>query len=297
MTLADGTALRMMFKDLSPRLPGRGRAAREAGVPARPAARDRGLPRPARRRRARHARVLRLRRRPGARPLLAVHRERRGPGAVAGRRVRGVGGDGALAGAHARRARAGRRRAPASLLRYGPEPVPHLDRPRPRVRASDPRHALGATTTRAVVLDLAGALRAGRRAARGAARRPSSTASSIPRTCSCRTLPARSRIAPIDWEIAAVGPGPARPRRAHDRQVDAGASGPRSRAPTARRRGRARRRRAARRTSTRRSTAAACTWPSRARLGPGLAAARRAPPRLAGRGAANRRRVAPLARH
>ncbi len=85
VVLADGRALRLMFKDLS-----RACLAADALLvkPAflhDPAPRDRGLPRPARRRRPRDPRLPRCVRRSGRRPALAVHRERHRSRAVAGR--------------------------------------------------------------------------------------------------------------------------------------------------------------------------------------------------------------------
>ena len=60
---------------------------------------------------------------------------------------------------------------------------------------------------RAQVLDLGGALRARSSSASRRCRRPSSTASSIPRTCWFSSAAGAPRICPIDWEIAAIGPG------------------------------------------------------------------------------------------
>ena len=192
---------------------------------------------------------------PARRPPLAVHRERRRSGAVAGRassrsgRRRPAGSRGctprwrpAASGAPALRCCA---TGPTSIRTW-------IDRAR-RVRRARRRRP-GATRPAQRSMDLSDALRARRRAARGAAPTivhgefyPSNVLVQDRRRSAIR-------IAPIDWEIAARRPGAPRPRRPHDRQVDAGAARRAGARLPRGRRGRARAPPPARPTSTRRSS-------------------------------------------
>ena len=134
------------------------------------------------RRRARHRRLLRRDRRPGARPLLAVHRERARRRALAGRRARALGGGGPLAGAPARALRAAAPSAGAApLLRYDADFYGVWIRRARRVRRRAAQRAGAARAQRSEWL--AARYDAGRRS--GWPLPPtSSTASSTPRTCS-----------------------------------------------------------------------------------------------------------------
>ena len=229
---------------------------------------------------------------PAARPLLAVHRERRGrrccgrsASSRSGRRRRA-----GWHGMHAALAPAAAAAAASCCATTRPATAPGSTA---RASSRDDAARRRGTTRRSAVGWPRRPLRAGRRAARGAAghdhpRRVLSIQRARP-----GTRPARPDR-PDRLGDRRRRPGPARPGGAHDRQMDRRRSGPRS--PRAYRE-------AAEAgpgaealppTSTRRSTAAGCTWRSRARLGPRLAAARGAPPRLARRVAADRRRVAPL---
>ena len=268
----------------------RGRAGRQAGVALRPAARDPRLSRSARRRRARHRRVPRLEHRPRAGPLVAVHRERGRRRAVADRRVRRVGGGRPLAGAHARRA--WRRRVagdgPAAALR--PRAARRLGPPCERLRR---RSAQPVEHRRAASASASSAARYDAVAEQLAALAPTFIHGEFyPSNVLVQQGGRTPRVCPIDWEIAAIGPGlldlaalsvgkwtERRARRAWRSPIATAA------APVAE-------------TASHlsddgvRACARLRTPPPRgavARVGAAVGAARRAPPRLARRGARARR--------
>ena len=108
VALADGSALRLMFKDLSRACLDEDALARQAGASSTTrCARSRSTATCSTAPGSARAEYHGVERRPGARPLLAVHRERRRRRAVADRRVRRLGGDGA-AGSRACTARSRR---------------------------------------------------------------------------------------------------------------------------------------------------------------------------------------------
>ena len=202
------TRLRMMLKDLSrDALSRRGRARAKPAFLHDPAARDRDLPRAARARRARDAGVLRREHRSRPRPLLALHRERRGRRAVAGRRARDLGRGGALAGRlHARFAGRAPRAATADhLLRYDRALLRGCWMERARSPSRATRRRAGTTMERDEWL--AGALRA--RSSSGSRRLPATFIHGefYPSNVLVGPPPGAAAICPIDWEVAAVGPG------------------------------------------------------------------------------------------
>ena len=146
---------------------------------------------------------------PAARPLLAVHRERRRR-RCCGRSASSTSGRRRPGGWRACTRALGARAAAAPPVRCcatAPTCIGVWDRPCARVRRAT-RARRGERRHGSASRGPGGALR--RRWSSGwrRSRRPSSTASSIPPTCSCSSAAGRAcGSRPIDWEIAGVGPG------------------------------------------------------------------------------------------